>query len=127
MWRGWGPTPLPRPISEGGAWACTFPWLVDNPARIIALAEAIKKENAEEISSLVHTIKCSATAISAKSLVEAASQLESDAIEGNLKNAQIMFVDIQKKFEKVKSFVSQPNWIQIATKLTDSKEVKQVR
>ena len=100
-------------------------WLVENHASVAALAEAIKTKNAEEISSLAHAIKGSAATISVNFLVQAALQLEIAGKEGNLENAEAMFADMQRECEKVKSFVSQPNWIQTARKQGDNKKVKQ--
>ena len=101
-------------------------WLEESPAHIVALAEAIKAENAEEVSSLAHAIKGSAATISANYLAEAALQLEIAGREENLENAEAMFVDIQEEFEKVKSFLSQSNWVEIARQQCKTREkVKQ--
>ena len=57
---------------------------------------------------------------------KAALQLEIAGREGNPENAEAMFVDIQEEFEKVKSFVSLLNWIQMTKKQADNKEVKRL-
>ena len=47
------------------------------------------------------------------------------SMEGNLENVETMFDDIQKESQKVKSFISQPNWIQTAMNESDNNKVKQ--
>ncbi len=89
-------------------------WLVETPIRILALGEAVKAVKVEEISLHAHAIKGSAATISAKSLAQAAFQLEIAGKEGKLENAEIIFANIQTEFEKLKSFLSQSNWVETA-------------
>ncbi len=91
-------------------------WLEDNQNRVTALAKAVETADADEMHILAHTIKGSAATISADSLREAAYQLDTAVKEKKLENAQAIFAEIEKEFEKVKSYVSQPNWIQNAKK-----------
>jgi HPt (histidine-containing phosphotransfer) domain-containing protein len=100
-------------------------FLVDNPARVEALDEAIKAKNAEEISSLAHAIKGSAATISANSLAEAAYQLEIAGKQGNLEHADALFANIQVKLEKLRSFLSQPDWIETA-KQQENRQAEQL-
>jgi PAS domain S-box-containing protein len=94
-------------------------WLVDNPSAVAALEEAVKTKDAKEISLLAHTIKGSAATISANGLAEAALPLEIAGKEGKLDNADILFMEVQKEFDKVQSFISQPDWIRSAKKQAD--------
>lgn len=99
-------------------------WLEDTLPRIEALAQAVKTENAKIINLLAHTIKGSAATISADSLKEAAFLLEIAGKDGKLENAESMFAEMEKEFEKVRSFISQPNWIQKAKEQTNTRKVK---
>ena len=42
--------------------------------------------------------------------------------EGELEAAEVFFADIQVEFEKLKSFLPQPNWMQTAEQQNDEKE-----
>ena len=100
-------------------------WLESNQDCVKALAEAIETENAGEIHILAHTIKGSVAMITATALEKAALQLEIAGRDGKLENTRKMFAEIEKEFEKVKSFLSQPNWIQIAKEQTNIEKAKQ--
>jgi len=98
-------------------------WIEDNQGRMTALTEAIGVKNTEQVLSLAHAVKGSAATISADSLTEAASKLEIAGKEGSLENAETTFAELHKEFEKVESFVSQPDWIQIAKTQTNIEKI----
>jgi CheY-like chemotaxis protein len=101
-------------------------WFVDNPDRIEALPEAIKADNVEEVQALSHTLKGSAALIGARLLFAPALELNLAAKKGSLENADAILKNIQSEFEKLNSFVSQPNWVETAKQQCGTKEqVKQ--
>ena len=101
-------------------------WFVDNPDRIEALPEAIKADNVEEVQALSHTLKGSAALIGARLLFAPALELNLAAKKGSLENAEAILENIQSEFEKLNSFVSQPNWVETAKQQCGTKEqVKQ--
>lgn len=101
-------------------------WFVDNPDRIEALPEAIKANNVEEVQALSHTLKGSAALIGARLLFAPTLELNLAAKKGSLENAEALLENIQSEFEKLKSFVSQPDWVEAAKQQCRTKEqVKQ--
>ncbi len=97
-------------------------WFVDNPARIEALPEAIKTNNVEEVQELSHTLKGSSALIGARLLSAPALELNLAAQKGSLENAEALLENIQSEFEKLKSFVSKPDWIETAKQQSGIKE-----
>ncbi len=90
------------------------------------MPEAIKADNVEEVQALSHTLKGSAALIGAKLLFTPALELNIAAKKGSLENAQALLESIQSEFEKLKSFVSQPDWVETAKRQCGTKEqVKQ--
>ncbi len=89
-------------------------WFVDNPDRIAALSGAIEAGNVEEVQALSHTLKGSAALIGARRLFTPVLKLNRAARNGSLENADILLESIQAEFEKLKLFVSKPNWTEIA-------------
>ena len=89
-------------------------WSEGCPSSIFALAQAIETADVKQIRIMAHTIKGAAATICAESLADAAFQIETAGIEGNLENVPAMFTEMQEEFEKVRTFLSQSNWIQIA-------------
>jgi PAS domain S-box-containing protein len=97
-------------------------WLAKNPATMAALSEAVKTGNAEEIFALAHAIKGSAATICANSLAQAAYPLEAAGMEGRLEAVDAIFAGLQMEFEKLKSFLSQPDWMEIAKQNDPTKQ-----
>jgi len=89
-------------------------WLVSTPESIVTLSKAIKQKDAEQIRFLSHTLKGSSAAISAKPMSEAAHSLELAGKEGKLKEAGALYADVQAEYEKLKSFLSRANWVELA-------------
>ncbi len=101
-------------------------WLVHNPKRIEALAEAIRQADAEQVRSLSHALKGSAAAIGAIPLSKAAYKLEIAGKQSNHDAFESLFEKIEAEFEKLRTFVSQDNWIETArtSSNTDQKDKK---
>jgi len=91
-------------------------WLEDNPSTVASLAEAVKAKDAGEITSLAHKVKGSSATISANGLASAALPLETAGREGKLDNIDNLFDEVQKEFDKVQSFITQPDWVEVAKK-----------
>ena len=89
-------------------------WLVDNPNSMAALVNAVKAKHVADITSLAHAIKGSAAVISAHALVQTALQLEIAGMEGELGNAETLLTDIQTEFDRLASFISRSDWMEIA-------------
>ena len=49
--------------------------------------------------------------------------LETKGREGVLEGSDALFADIQEEFDKLKSFLSQPNWTESAEQQTDEKKI----
>lgn len=98
-------------------------WFVDNPARIEALPEAILTKNVEEVQGLSHTLKGSSALIGARLLFAPALELNLAAKKGCLENAEALLENIQSEFEKLKAFVSRPDWVEIAKQQSGIKEL----
>jgi PAS domain S-box-containing protein len=91
-------------------------WLVHNPNRMEALAEAIRLEDAEQVRSLSHTLKGSAAAIGAIPLSNAAFELEIASKQNDCEAFESLFKKIKTGYEKLRTFVTQDNWVDTAKK-----------
>lgn len=89
-------------------------WLKEISFRIVVLEEAIKAKEEKQISLHAHTIKGSSATISANDLTQVALQLEMASKEGNMEICEAIFVNVKTEFNRVKSFLSQANWVEIA-------------
>lgn len=89
-------------------------WLQDSLGHLTALAKAIETSNADEIHFLAHTMKGAAATIAAEGLRNIAYQIEIAGRDSNLENVQAMFDEMQMEYKNVRSYVSDPNWIQNA-------------
>ena len=89
-------------------------FLADSPAHLKSLAEAVKAANAVDVKLLAHTIKGSAAAVGAKPLQQAALQLELAAGEENLDKVENLFANVQTEYERLKTFLSRPDWVETA-------------
>jgi len=96
----------------------------DGPQSIESLAEAIEARDARNIQLYAHKLKGSVGHIGAVELSEKASRLECAARDGKLKNTEPLFADIRAEFEKLKSFLSAPGWMETAKQWANEK-VKQ--
>ncbi|NQV35828.1 MAG: response regulator [Phycisphaeraceae bacterium] len=100
-------------------------WLIDNPEIFERLTLAIATHNTEDICNLAHTIKGSAGTIDAQPLFRAARALENAVTEQMLDKVDVLFADTQREFERLESFLREPDWVQQAKKLT-SQQTEQV-
>jgi len=97
-------------------------FLADNTKRVELLTEAVKAANLEDIKMLSHALKGSAATVAAKPLSQAACQLNLAAKANNLETPESLLADIQAEFDKLKTLLAQPDWIQIVKEKTKSAE-----
>jgi HPt (histidine-containing phosphotransfer) domain-containing protein len=101
-------------------------FLMDSPAHMKALHEAIKAGKAADVRRHAHAVKGSAVTIGAKYLVEAAYRLEFAARRQKLEKAELFLANMQAEYEKLKSFLSQPDWIEIAKEQQEHRQAEQL-
>ena len=77
------------------------------------LNDAIAAGNAEKVRSLSHMLKGSGAAIGAKPFSKAAYNLELPAKEGKLEDAESLYADMQKEFEKLRTLVCGDDWVEV--------------
>ncbi|MHC4242286.1 MAG: Hpt domain-containing protein, partial [Planctomycetota bacterium] len=97
-------------------------FFIDNTTRLELLIEAVKAKNLREIEMLSHALKGSAGTIAAKSLSQAACQLNLAAKANNKNHFESLLDDIQVEFDRLKTLLEQPDWIQIVKAKTESKK-----
>ncbi|MHC4113959.1 MAG: Hpt domain-containing protein [Planctomycetota bacterium] len=78
------------------------------------LISAVKNSNVEGVRMHAHAIKGAARNLGIIKLSEMAGHLENMAKEEKLSGAEDLLQEIKKEFGKLESFVSKPNWIEIA-------------
>jgi signal transduction histidine kinase/CHASE1-domain containing sensor protein/CheY-like chemotaxis protein len=96
-------------------------WLSKNPETMAALGQAVKAGNARDIFTLAHTIKGSAATICAVTVAQAAYPLEAAGREETLHDIETLFASLQTEFDRLKTFLSQPDWMDKAKKNEDIK------
>ena len=91
----------------------------DNRDRLKTLATAVEMDDCENVKSCAHSIKGSTANLGAKRLSKLAHRLENMASQGDLSQARELLKKIRAEFERFESFVSNPNWIEIAKKQSE--------
>ena len=97
-------------------------FLADNTKRLEMLTEAVKAANLKDIKMLSHTLKGSVSTIAAIPLSKAVYQLELAAEQKNLETTESLLADIQAEFDRLKTLLVQPDWIQIVKTKTGSEK-----
>ncbi|MBC8469360.1 MAG: response regulator [Planctomycetes bacterium] len=95
---------------------------VGNTTRLELLIEAVKAKNLKDIEMLTHALKGSAATIAAKPLSQAACQLNLAAKANKMNHFESLLTDIQVEFDRLKTLLEQPDWIQIVKAETESKK-----
>ena len=99
-------------------------FLTDNKERFRMLTEAVKVCDAEKIKLYAHALKGAAANVGAKRLSEIAHRLECAGRENNVEAVTPLFDMLKTEFDKVVSFISRTDWIEIAKReriITDEK------
>ena len=89
-------------------------FLSDVKERIEMLTEAMKASNAEGIKSYAHALKGATANIGAKQLSDIAYRLECAGRQENMTAASPLFDELKAESEKVVTFLSRTDWIEIA-------------
>jgi CheY-like chemotaxis protein/HPt (histidine-containing phosphotransfer) domain-containing protein len=97
-------------------------FLEDAPQAIELLAEAIVAGDSRNVKMYSHKLRGLARHVAATKLSDMLYPLETKAREDDLEGSEELFADIQTEFDGLKSFLSQPNWIESAGQQTDLKK-----
>jgi signal transduction histidine kinase/CheY-like chemotaxis protein/HPt (histidine-containing phosphotransfer) domain-containing protein len=97
-------------------------FLEEAPQTIELLAEAIEAMDSQNVKLYAHKLRGLARHVAARKLSDLLYHLEHLGREGKLEGAGALFADIQTEFEKLKSFLSEPDWTESAEQQTDGKE-----
>jgi HPt (histidine-containing phosphotransfer) domain-containing protein len=99
-------------------------FLKDNRERLEMLTEAIKTGDAKAVKLYAHAVKGAGRNIGAKQLSDTAHRLECAGREGDIEAAVSLFDMLKVELEKVMTFLSQSDWIEVAKRekiITDEK------
>ncbi len=99
-------------------------FLNDNEERFDKLTEAVKAGDTKAIKFYAHAIKGAGRNIGARRLSDIACRLECVGRENDVDSATILFDKLKTEFEKVVTFLSRTDWIEIAKRekvITDEK------
>ena len=86
------------------------------------LATAVKTSDTKQIELFAHTLKGTAANVGVKLLSKAAFNLECAIRTEDTVKTISLFDDVKKEFEKVVSFLSKANWIEIAKQQSGNKQ-----
>ncbi|MBC8471881.1 MAG: PAS domain S-box protein [Planctomycetes bacterium] len=89
-------------------------FLEEAPQTIELLAEAIEARDSKNVKIHAHKLKGLARHVAARKLSDMLLHLETKGREEKLEGTEALFADIQTEFNKLKSFLSQPNWAESA-------------
>jgi signal transduction histidine kinase/CheY-like chemotaxis protein len=101
--------------------------LVEAPQSIESLAEAIRAKDSKDIQYYGHKLKGTARHIGAVQLSEKAGRIECAGRHKDINTAASLFGDIQSEFEELTSFLSQPDWMEIAKQQQENTQVEQLK
>ncbi|MDT8300720.1 MAG: ATP-binding protein [Sedimentisphaerales bacterium] len=100
-----------------------YVFLEEAPKTIELLAEAIVAKDFRNVKMYTHKLRGLTRHVAATKLTDMLYPLETKAGEGEIEGTETLFADIRTEFDKLKSFLSQPNWIELAGQKTDMKEI----
>jgi CheY-like chemotaxis protein len=89
-------------------------FLADNRKHLEMLGVAVQSADPDKVKSHAHTIMGAAASVGAGRVSQAARRLEKMALREDLSNAAEILEDVRAEFDRFESFVSNPNWIEIA-------------
>ncbi|MHC4461366.1 MAG: CBS domain-containing protein [Planctomycetota bacterium] len=96
-------------------------FLQDGPLCIESIADAIKVKKPADIKLYAHKLKGSASHVGATQLYQTAHHLECAARKKEMATTDSLFEDVKAEFEKVISFLSRDDWIEIAKQQANKK------
>jgi HPt (histidine-containing phosphotransfer) domain-containing protein len=89
-------------------------YLTDNEKYFAQLTEAVQAGDTAAVRSNAHAIKGASRNFRAKRLMDVAGRIERAGREGNMEMAASILGELKTEYEKVVTFLSQPDWIEIA-------------
>ena len=89
-------------------------FLKDNKERLEKLEEAVKAADAEAVKLYAHAIKGAGRNVGAQSLSDIAHKMECAGGEGDIEACIVLFDSVKTELEKVMTFLSRPDWIEVA-------------
>ncbi len=98
--------------------------VVDNRERVELLDKAVQAGNAEDVKLYAHAIKGSTANIGAVRLSQIAARLEQMAYRADLSQAEQLLDRIRTEFARLESFVSNPDWVEMAKGQSTGKQPK---
>lgn len=99
-------------------------FLKDAPRCMELAGEAVESKNLKDLKLYAHRLKGSAGYVGAVQLSEVCRRLECAADEKDIEAAALLFSDVKEAFEKVMSFLSRDNWIELAKQQGNSKQAE---
>ncbi|MCP4614080.1 MAG: PAS domain S-box protein [Planctomycetes bacterium] len=93
-------------------------FLEEAPQTIELLAEAIEVKDSKNVKIHAHKLKGLARHVAARKISDMLLDLETKGRKDELEGSETLFADIQTEFEKLRSFLSQPNWTESAEQQT---------
>lgn len=91
--------------------------VADGSETMALLQEAVQTRELKKIELYAHRLKGVSMIMGAATLTPLACALEDAAHEGRLDDTSDLFVPVQETFDKVSSFLSQDNWVEMAKQL----------
>ncbi len=85
----------------------------DNRTRLAALGEAVEAKDPANVKLYAHAIKGSSANLGVEGLSEVAKRLEHMAANGDLSQAEQLLQEIRTQFQRLESFVSQSDWMEV--------------
>jgi HPt (histidine-containing phosphotransfer) domain-containing protein len=97
-------------------------FLEEAPVTKEHLAEAIAAGDSNNVKMYAHKLKGLSRHVAAKKLIDMLYELETKGRKEELEGSELLFAKVQTEFDKLKSFLSQPNWIETAKLKTNKNE-----
>jgi YesN/AraC family two-component response regulator len=91
-------------------------FLEDAKQTIELLADAVTSGDSNNIKMYAHKLKGLARHVAARKLTDMLYDLETKAREEKLEGSDELFADVRSEFDRLISFITQPNWIKKALK-----------
>ncbi len=99
-------------------------FLEEAPQTIELLAVAIEARDSKNVKMYSHKLRGLARHVAARKISDMLYHLETKGREEKLEGTEALFADIQTEFNKLKTFLSQPNWTESAGQQTDVKKIQ---
>ncbi len=101
--------------------------LEEGPQSVESLAKAITDRDSNNILHYAHKLKGTARHICAMQLSERAGRIERAGNEKDIDTAALLFGDVQSEIDKLVSFLSQENWLEIAKQQQNNRQAETVQ